>query len=157
MDLGLLGLPSNERSYGLAHDTQSPEQGGGCRCLPNHLDRLWFSLHQLRFCPPKPIAWNRCGVFSPPRPATRPPLGVGGIPRPLSRSECAALSREARRPAPDRAELQLGEAGLAGCGTGGARAQARGASQAAATAAFAGDAAAHRRQPASLVPRRALV
>src|ERR1035437_3062234 len=73
MDLGLLGLPSNERSYGLAHDTQSPEQGGGCRCLPNHLDRLWFSLHQLRFCPPKPIAWNRCGVFSPPRPATRPP------------------------------------------------------------------------------------
>src|ERR1017187_1091780 len=70
MNLGLLGLPSNERSYGPAHDTQSPEQGGGCRCLPNLLDRLWFSLHQLRFCPPKPIAWNRCGVFSPPRPAT---------------------------------------------------------------------------------------
>src|ERR1700687_3451211 len=68
MNLGLLGLPSNERSYGPAHDTQSPEQGGGCRCLPNLLDRLWFSLHQLRFCPPKPIAWNRCGVFSPPRP-----------------------------------------------------------------------------------------
>src|ERR1017187_1340906 len=74
MNLGLLGLPSNERSYGPAHDTQSPEQGGGCRCLPNLLDRLWFSLHQLRFCPPKPIAWNRCGVFSPPRPAPRPPL-----------------------------------------------------------------------------------
>src|SRR5437868_10639563 len=53
MNLGLLGLPSNERSYGPAHDTQSPEQGGGCRCLPNLLDRLWFSLHQLRSCPPQ--------------------------------------------------------------------------------------------------------
>jgi hypothetical protein len=30
--------------------TQSPEQGGGCRCLPNLLDRLWFSLPQLRSC-----------------------------------------------------------------------------------------------------------
>src|ERR1035437_3897955 len=76
MNLGLLGLPSNERSYGPAHDTQSPEQGGGCRCLPNFLDRLWFSLHQLRFCPPKPIAWNRRGVFSPDRKSTRPPLSA---------------------------------------------------------------------------------
>src|ERR1039458_5915732 len=40
MNLGLLGLPSNERSYGPAHDTQSPEQGGGCRCLPNEPNRL---------------------------------------------------------------------------------------------------------------------
>src|ERR1035441_10046944 len=38
--------------------TQSPEQGGGCRCLPNLLDRLWFSLHLLRSCPPKQIAWR---------------------------------------------------------------------------------------------------
>ena len=37
---------------------------------------FWFSLHQLRFCPPKPIAWNRCGVFSPPRLATQPPLSA---------------------------------------------------------------------------------
>src|SRR5271165_1759289 len=68
MNLGLLGLPSMARSYRPALKTQSPEQGGGCRCLPNLLDRLWFSLHQLRSCPPKPIAWNRalpCGVFSP--------------------------------------------------------------------------------------------
>src|ERR1700676_3525530 len=25
---------------------QSPEQGGGCRRLPNFLDRCWFSRHQ---------------------------------------------------------------------------------------------------------------
>src|ERR1700724_1289274 len=48
-----------------ALSTQSPEQGGGCRCLPNLLDRLWFSLPQLRFCPPKPIAWNRLRRVSP--------------------------------------------------------------------------------------------
>src|ERR1700734_3845116 len=58
MNLGLLGLPSNERSYGPAHDTQSPEQGDGCRRLPNLLDRIWFSLHQLRSCPPQQIAWR---------------------------------------------------------------------------------------------------
>src|ERR1700730_4019616 len=37
---------------------------------------LVFSLHQLRFCPPKPIAWNRCGLFSPLRTATQPPLSA---------------------------------------------------------------------------------
>ena len=63
MNLGLLGLPSMARSYRPALKTQSPEQGGGCRCLPNLLDRLWFSLHQLRSCPPKPIAWNRAPPF----------------------------------------------------------------------------------------------
>jgi hypothetical protein len=54
MNLGLLGLPSIARSlYRPALTTQSPEQGGGCRCLPNLLDRIWFSLHQLRSCPPQ--------------------------------------------------------------------------------------------------------
>jgi hypothetical protein len=69
MNPGLLGLPSRARSYRPALKTQSPEPGGGCRGQPNLLDRLWFSLHQLRSCPPKLIAWNRAlpfGVFSPP-------------------------------------------------------------------------------------------
>src|SRR5580692_11305588 len=87
MNLGLLGLPSNERSYGPAHDTQSPEQGDGCRRLPNLLDRIWFSLHQLRSCPPKQIAWrlsSRLRPLSPsPWPARLPPRSV-----PTSR--CAA-------------------------------------------------------------------
>ncbi len=48
----------------------------------------------------------------------------------------------------DRTELHLGEAGAAGSGAGGAGTQARGASQAASAAAVAGDAVAHRRQPA---------
>jgi len=59
--------------------------------------------------------------------------------------------------ASDRTQLHLGEAGLAGGGPGGARTQTRGASQAASASAVAGDAAAHRRQPAPLVPGRALV
>src|SRR6202166_1897234 len=87
MNLGLLGLPSNERSYGPAHDTQSPEQGGGCRCLPNLLNRIWFSLHQLWSCPPQQIAWRLSSRFrslSPsPWPARLPPRSV-----PTSR--CAA-------------------------------------------------------------------
>src|SRR5208337_2483070 len=45
------------------------------------------------------------------------------------RSERAAFSREAAGRARDRVELQLGEAGLAGSGIGGAGAEARGASQ----------------------------
>src|ERR1035441_10046943 len=67
--------------------TQSPEQGGGCRCLPNLLDRLWFSLHLLRSCPPKQIAWRLSSRFRPlfpsPWPAKLPPRSV-----PTSR--CAA-------------------------------------------------------------------
>src|SRR5207237_4904617 len=40
MNLGLLGLPSKSRSHGPAFKTQSPEQGDGCRYLPNLLDSL---------------------------------------------------------------------------------------------------------------------
>jgi transposase len=54
-------------------------------------------------------------------------------------------------------ELHLGETGSARGRAGGQGAQTRGASQAAGTSATAGHAAAHRRQPASLVPGRALV
>ena len=50
------------------------------------------------------------------------------------------------------AELQLGEAGAARRGTGGPAAQTRAASPAKAAPAAAGNAAAHRRQQASLVP-----
>src|SRR6266566_5564701 len=32
-----------------AIETQSPEQGGGCRCLPNLQDRLWFP-HAINSC-----------------------------------------------------------------------------------------------------------
>jgi len=45
--------------------TQSPEQGGGCRCLPNLLHRLWFSLHQLWPYPPQPLAWRLSSRFRP--------------------------------------------------------------------------------------------
>ena len=57
---------------------------------------------------------------------------LGLVPGPVFRSERAAFSREAGGRARDRAELHLGEAGVAGSGTGGARTQARSASQAAA-------------------------
>jgi hypothetical protein len=51
---GLVGvLPSNERSYGPAHNAQSPEQGGGCHCQStsksrssrNEQNRFVFSLY----------------------------------------------------------------------------------------------------------------
>src|SRR6266550_2296957 len=73
------------------------------------------------------------------------------------RSECAALSPETGGGARNQAELHLGQAGAAGSGTGGAGAQAGSASQAAPAPAAVGDAVAHRWQPASLVPGRALV
>jgi hypothetical protein len=58
-DLGLLGAAI----YGAilidqAFTTQSPEQGGGCHCLPNLLDNLWFPRINsclLCSCLPKPI------------------------------------------------------------------------------------------------------
>src|SRR5438445_901243 len=73
------------------------------------------------------------------------------------RSECAALSPETGGGARNQAELHLGQASAAGSGPGGAGAQAGSASQAAPAPAAAGDAVAHRWQPASLVPGRALV
>src|SRR5207237_1433025 len=57
----------------------------------------------------------------------------------------------------DRTELHLGEAGTAGSGPGGARTQARRASQTARAAAVAGDAVAYRRQPPPVVSGRTLV
>src|ERR1700678_4412729 len=74
----------------------------------------------------------------------------------LFRSECAALSREAGGRASDSAQLQLGERDFARSGDGGPWAQARKAPQTATATTLAGDAAAHRRQPAPLLGRRAL-
>jgi hypothetical protein len=56
-------------------------------------------------------------------------ISVRLVPGKVFRSERAALSREVAGRARDRAELHLGEAGAAGSGAGGARTQARGASQ----------------------------
>src|SRR6202041_3850088 len=53
------------------------------------------------------------------------------VPGKVFRSERAALSREVAGRARDGTELHLGEAGTTGSGPGGARTQARGASQAA--------------------------
>src|SRR5215472_3016118 len=47
---GLLGLPSIARSRGPALKTQSPEQDGGCRCLPNFLQIDGFPPAQLMPC-----------------------------------------------------------------------------------------------------------
>src|SRR5208337_5687788 len=79
------------------------------------------------------------------------------VPGKVFRSERAAFSREVGCRARDRTELQLGEAGAAGSGPGGARTQARGASQAERAAAVAGDAVAYRRQPPPVVSGRTLV
>src|SRR5580704_19147236 len=98
-------------------------------------------------------ALRRRGLQRAAGPAAGPALasaGTGGdggesvrlVPGEVFRSERAALSREAAGRAWDRTELHLGEAGTAGSGPGGARTQARGASQAAGAAAVAGDAVA---------------
>ena len=67
--------------------TQSPEQGGGCRRLPNLLDRIWFSLHQLRSCPPQQIAWRLSSRF---RPLSSSPWPARLPPRSVPTSRCAA-------------------------------------------------------------------
>src|ERR1700678_2441410 len=82
--------------------------------------------------------------------------GAAAVPGALFRSECAALSREAGGRASDSAQLQLGERDFARSGDGGPWAQARNTPQTATATTLAGDAAAHRRQPAPLVGRRAL-
>ena len=83
--------------------------------------------------------------------------GAGAVPGEVLRLQRAALSREAAGGAPDRFELHLGEAGAAGGGSGKEGGAAGRASQAAAAAAAAGHAAAPGRQPAPVVPGRALV
>src|SRR6266566_4361027 len=67
------------------------------------------------------------------------------------RSERAAFPREVAARAPDRAELHLGEAGVARCRTGEARVKAGRALPAASAAASARDAVAHRRLSSPLV------
>src|SRR5260370_13034382 len=79
------------------------------------------------------------------------------VPGEVFRSERASFSREATRAASDSAELYVGEESVAGSGTGAAGTQARSAPEAAGTAAFARDAAAHRWQPAPVVSGRSLV
>src|SRR2546426_956740 len=76
---------------------------------------------------------------------------AGALPRSVFRSERAAFPGEVAARAPDRAELHLGEAGVARSRTGAARAQARSASPAASAAASARDVVAHRRVPSPLV------
>src|SRR5579864_757958 len=76
------------------------------------------------------------------------------VPGEVFRSERAAFSREVTGRTRDRAELHLGEAGVAGSGPGGTREKARSTSQAARAAAVAGDAVAYRRQPPPVVSRR---
>src|SRR6266576_795658 len=83
--------------------------------------------------------------------------GVRAVPGEVFRSERAAFSRETAGRARDRTELHLGEAGVAGSGVSGARAQAWSASQTARAAAVAGDAVAYRRQPPPVVSGRTLV
>ena len=47
-DLGCWVLPSCERSLkDQSYQTQSPEQGGGCHCLPKLLEVCWPPRHQL--------------------------------------------------------------------------------------------------------------
>ena len=83
-------------------------------------------------------------------------LRVRATSREVLQSECSPCSREAEGGTPNRFELQLGEGSAAGSGVGGARTQARGASQTAGAAAVAGDAVAYRRQPPPMVSGRAL-
>src|SRR5260370_6859602 len=83
--------------------------------------------------------------------------GAESVPGEVFRSERASFSREATRAASDSAELYVGEESVAGSGTGAAGTQARSAPEAAGTAAFARDAAAHRWQPAPVVSGRSLV
>jgi hypothetical protein len=83
--------------------------------------------------------------------------GVRAVPGKIFRSERAAFPREVASRAWDPTEFHLGKAGAAGSRPGGARTQARGASQAAGAAAVAGDAVAYRRQPPPVVSGRTLV
>src|SRR6266576_1331079 len=113
-------------------------------------------------------ALRRTGLQRAVRPAARAAVktaGAGGnggegiraLPGEVFRSERAAFSRETAGGARDRAELHLGEAGVAGSRVSGARAQTWSASQTARAAAVAGDAVAHRRQPPPMVSGRTLV
>jgi hypothetical protein len=94
-----------------ALSTQSPEQGGGCRCLPNLPDSSWFSRYQLMpapaatFCRNRTdsssqIRWRVPGLCSPwplgsrqlPRHATTAFFFAFFPPRSQSRSPCRRMS-----------------------------------------------------------------
>src|ERR1700692_4705743 len=77
--------------------------------------------------------------------------GAVVVPEDLLRPECEALPREAERGARHPVELHVGAAGATRSGPGGARAEARKASPAERAPADGGDAAAHRREQASVV------
>src|SRR5216684_1578500 len=87
------------------------------------------------------------GLFDRRQGKPSPKRGAGGsggasagtLPRSVFRSERAPFSRKAAPRTWDRAQLHLGEAGLARCGAGDAGAQARRASQSASAAASARD------------------
>lgn len=70
MNLGLLGAAIYRAIFNRpAIETQSPEQGGGCRRSPNFPDNPWFWRHQLMSAPlvlPSTIAPTR-------------PLGFDGV------------------------------------------------------------------------------
>jgi hypothetical protein len=83
--------------------------------------------------------------------------GAGAVSRSVFRSERAPFSREAADRTADRSELHLGEGSAAGSGVSGAGPETRGASPPPGATPLAGHVVAHRRQPASVVSRRALV
>src|ERR1700681_1068539 len=83
--------------------------------------------------------------------------GAGAVPGEVFRFERASFSREAATEASDSTELHVGEESIAGSGVGTSGAPARGASETAGTAAFAGDAAARGWQPAPVVSGPPLV
>ena len=68
-----------------AIETQSPEQGGGYRCLPNLQDRLWFPRHQVLSAPLLPRETNSLNsslafdVFASPGLATQPPRALSSL------------------------------------------------------------------------------
>jgi hypothetical protein len=82
-DLGLLGAAIYRAILNRpAIETQSPEQGAGCRCLPNLHDQLWFPHHQLLSLPSETNAFNSplaFDVFASPKPATQPPLALSPL------------------------------------------------------------------------------
>jgi hypothetical protein len=60
MNLGLLGAAIYRAIFNRpAIETQSPEQGGGCRRSPNFPDNPWFWRHQLMSAPLVLPSYNR--------------------------------------------------------------------------------------------------
>src|SRR5215471_18578705 len=107
----------------------------------------------------KKITWWQAAETTLSQAGTLRPGGesAGPVSGEIFRSERAAFSREVTRAACHRSELHVGEDGVARGWIGGTAAAAGCASQAPGAAALAGHAAAHRWEPSSVVPGRALV